>query len=185
MRIYATQPRLKVQPLQPARFSAGDRSGHSSVFIRHLSGGGISVMEGNSWSSIFNAPDAEEELQLEPDKPIVLGRQNGGDVPYLQKGYRPSNTMPGTNAPITQSDETVSRAHFQLIARADGSIDFVNGVPGRDNQLRAPTNGTTLLAPENRSLNPGEIYNIAAGQAAKLKLGATTIILISANGIKV
>jgi hypothetical protein len=66
-------------------------------------------------------------------------------------------------------DNYVSRAHFMLKA-VGGGILLVNGVPGRDGNLRPPPNGTFLVEPESRRFGAGEEYWVATGSAVVVRL---------------
>src|SRR5215510_9629688 len=58
-------------------------------------------------------------LQLSPDAPVIIGRQEGGEIEYLDPRYQPSPIMPGSGRTILQRDGRhqdifVSRGHFML-----------------------------------------------------------------------
>ena len=57
-------------------------------------------------------------------------------------------------------------------------ILFVNGVPRRGGGIRPPRNGTKMLAPANRPMDPGEEYMIEKGTAIKIRLPNGTEILL-------
>ena len=38
--------------------------------------------------------DGELRLQLQPDQPVVIGRQQGGEIEYLDPQYRPTQSLP-------------------------------------------------------------------------------------------
>ena len=109
---------------------------------------------------------AETELLLHPDRPVVVGRQQGGEVPYLDPSYVPTHIVPDSGRSVLLRDEQdlfVSRGHFLLRAVADGIV-LLNGVPKRGGGVRPPLNGTWLLAPEHRRLQDGEEYLIRKGE---------------------
>jgi len=114
--------------------------------------------------------DVEYQVKVSPDRPVVIGRSEGHDVPYLDPAYRPTRVLPGTGQSVMrqegrESDTWVSRGHFMLRAHP-GGIVFVNGVPHREGGIRPPMNGTWMLAPAHRKLDPEETYLIEHGQAA-------------------
>ncbi len=152
----------------------GDVDGRSDGSLEILSGGEVTV-----WSTIFPGRDGrpEYDLRLIPDRPVVVGRSEGEPPEYLDPAYRPTRIVPGTGQGVlhssgTRSDLYVSRAHFMLRAIASGIL-FVNGVPRRGGGTRPPVNGTHLVVPDDRDLDPGEEYLIASG---------TRIIVLLPNG---
>lgn len=151
-----------------------DRAGQSDGSLVILSGGEVTV-----WSTIFPDRDGRPEyaLRLTPDRPVVVGRSEGGAPEYLDPAYQPTRIVPGTGQGVLHScgmgsDLFVSRGHFTLHAIV-GGILFVNGVPRRGGGTRPPVNGTHLVAPDDRDLEPGEEYLIASG---------TRIIVLLPNG---
>ena len=58
---------------------------------------------------------------------------------------------------------------------------FVNGVPQRGGGIRPPLNGTRLVAPEGRALDPGEEYLIESGTAMVVQLPNRTELRIDAK----
>ena len=144
--------------------------------------GSISVLSGcelTVWSSVHLGRDGRPryELRLTPDRPVVVGRGNGHTPHYLDPVYRPTRIVPGTGQDILHSggqgrDRYVSRGHFMLRA-IGGGILFVNGVPRRGGGLRPPLNGTWMVAPDRRALEPGEEYLILSG---------TCLIIVLPNG---
>lgn len=138
----------------------------------HGSDGSIAVLSGcevTIWSSGSLGRDRRPEyaLRLAPDQPIVVGRSQGHVPEYLDPAYCPTRIVPGTGQCVlhsggTGSDRYVSRGHFMLRAMP-GGILFVNGVPRRGGGLRPPKNGTWLVAPERRTMEPGEEYRIESG----------------------
>ncbi|MFO0965390.1 MAG: hypothetical protein U0793_07365 [Gemmataceae bacterium] len=144
-----------------------------------LSGSGITL-----WSSLTGGTETmrEAQLRLEPDAPVILGRAEGWDVPYLDPTYRATAIVPSSGQRVLNGsalDGTVSRAHLTL-RRAAGGILLVNGVPRRGGGVRPPLNGTVLLAPAPRPLGPGEEYLIASGAAVVLRLPNSAEIQIAA-----
>src|SRR5262245_14848387 len=126
----------------------------------------------------------ESRLRLSEDRPVVVGRAEGYRVPYLNPRYRATTKMPGTGNSILHSqghgnDICVSRGHFMLRS-SPGGIAFVNGVPKVGGGIRPPVNGTRLLEPTQRELQPGEEYLIDHGQAIRLELPNGTVIQIKA-----
>src|ERR1043165_8916517 len=74
-------------------------------------------------------------LRLDPDRPVIIGRQEGSEIPYLDPSYRATPLLPETGKSILRSggkgeDAYVSRGHFMLRA-CSGGILFVTGVPQR------------------------------------------------------
>jgi len=124
------------------------------------------------WSATdtAQATDAEFRVQISPDRPVIVGRSEGHEVPYLDPTYTPTRVVPGTGQTVMRNDGrgddiNVSRGHFML--RADpGGVLFVNGVPHREGGIRPPVNGTWLLSPTRRKLDPEEAYLIEHGQIA-------------------
>src|SRR5262245_28428716 len=84
-----------------------------------LSSGSISVLAGSTlalWSDSSPCPETRFscELQIAPHRPVVVGRAEGHEVPYLDPAYRPTRIMPGTGEPILRAgghgaDKRVSR----------------------------------------------------------------------------
>ena len=58
-----------------------------------LSGSGITL-----WSSLTGGTETmrEAQLRLEPDAPVILGRAEGWDVPYLDPTYRATAIVPSS-----------------------------------------------------------------------------------------
>jgi hypothetical protein len=127
----------------------------------------------------------ETQVQLQPGKPIVVGRQEGGEVPYLDPGYLPTHILPDTgHSVLTHSssgrDGWVSRGHFLLKAVPDGVV-LLNGVPRRGGGVRPPLNGTWLVEPQRRRMDEGEEYLIRKGDAARIELPNGVRVLIHAT----
>lgn len=126
----------------------------------------------------------ELRLQLQPNQPIVIGRQQGGHIEYLDPQYQPTPMMPDSfRSILTSSDKNdkhdmaVSRGHFMLKGSPLGIL-LVNGVPRRGGGLRPPMNGTLLLEPVHRWLEKEEEYLIERGSSAKIRLPNGTVILL-------
>jgi hypothetical protein len=139
----------------------------SSAYLRVTPGSSLTLW---SVADPAHATDLEFQVQIAPDRPAIVGRSNGYEVPYLDPAYRPTRIVPGTGQTVMLEDGhgrdiVVSRGHFMLRAHA-GGILFVNGVPRRGGGIRPPLNGTWLLSPTRRLLNPEEEYLIEHGQAA-------------------
>jgi hypothetical protein len=139
----------------------------SSVSLSFSPGSSLTL-----WSAARPSHDTATECRLEvaPDRPVIVGRAEGHEVPYLDPAYRPTRVVPGTGQTVLQEDGrggdvTVSRGHFMLRAHPGGVL-FVNGVPRRGGGVRPPMNGTWLVAPTRRRLDPEEAYLIEHGQAA-------------------
>ena len=149
-------------------------SGHLAV----LSGGGLTV-----WSA-EGSVDTAGELQLSPDRPAIIGRQEGGEIEYLDPAYQPTQMVPETGQSVVTSagqgaDIYVSRGHFMLRGSADGIV-LVDGVPRRGGGVRPPINGTWLVAPVRRFMEPGEEYLIGHGASVVLRLPNQCVVRISA-----
>jgi hypothetical protein len=143
----------------------------SSGSLSMLSGGGITICGGTD-----TAADTltECELKLAPNRPAVIGRAEGYPVPYLDPAYKATRLLPGTGQSVLHSggdgtDTYVSRGHFMLRASA-GGIMLVNGVPRCGGGVRPPLNGTWMLYPVRRLLDPGEEFLITSGSAVVLWL---------------
>ena len=151
----------------------------------------ISIVEGpalNLWS-IATATEgktkSELKLQLQPDQSVVIGRQEGGEIEYLDPRYHPTQMLPKSNKRVVTSidrghDRCVSRGHFMLRGSVCGIL-FVNGVPRRGGGIRPPMNGTVMLAPGHRSMDHGEEYMIERGTTIKIMLPNGTVILLGAE----
>ena len=149
--------------------------------------GSLSVLSGECLTVWGAGPasgdtDLEREcaLRLEPDRPAIVGRAEGSEVPYLDPAYRPTTVLPGTARTVLHSgghgrDLCLSRGHFMLRATPAGIL-LVNGVPRRGGGMRPPVNGTRLLLPDQRWLLPGEEYVIEHG---------THVVLWLPNGSEV
>ena len=151
----------------------------------------ISIVEGqtlNLWS-IATATEGktkeELKLQLQPDQSVVIGRQEGGEIEYLDPRYHPTQMLPNSTRPVVTSfghgsDRAVSRGHFMLKDSLHGIL-LLNGVPRRGGGIRPPLNGTVMLEPDYRQLKQAEEYLIEREAAAKSRLPNGTVILLRAE----
>jgi hypothetical protein len=151
----------------------------------------VSIVEGptlNLWSiatATEGKTDNELKLQLQPDQSVVVGRQEGGEIEYLDPRYQPTRMLPNPSRPVVTSfyhgtDRCVSRGHFMLRGSARGIL-LLNAVPRRGGGIRPPKNGTVLLEPVYRSMQQGEEYMIERGAVAKICLPNGTVILLGAE----
>lgn len=135
-----------------------------------LSGPAVTIW---SSSSPRGSIQPNYRLSLQPDRPVIIGRSEGYPVPYLDPAYQATAVMPGSGQRVLTGakhhDCSVSRGHFMLRG-AGGGILLVNGVPHVGGGIRPPTNGTWLLAPQRRHLEPGEEYRIEGGSSVVLQL---------------
>ena len=121
-------------------------------------------------------------VQLQPDQSVVIGRQEGGRIEYLDPSYCPTQMLPNSSERVVATeargnDKFVSRGHFLLRGAVTGIL-FVNGVPRLSGGIRPPLNGTQLLEPDCRSMGAGEEYLIEKGSAIKIRLpNGTTAVL--------
>jgi hypothetical protein len=146
-------------------------------------GGGLTIWADTGVASAGET-QAELRLVLQPDSLVVIGRQQGGEVPYLDPRYTPTHVLPDSGSSILTGigdgrDTAVSRGHFVLRGSPTGLV-LVNGVPRPEGGIRPPRNGTVLLEPEDRPLGPGEEYPIPHGQSATIRLPNGTRVLIHA-----
>lgn len=132
-------------------------------------------------------PDSctQVRLELQPDQPTIVGRcpDPNYEVPYLEVGYHSFDLMPGTCESVlqyTERDLIVSRAHFMLKQLGAGVL-FTNGVPRRGGGIRPPLNGTRLLTPEDRLIEPAEELFIPRGEEITIRLPNDTILEIAAR----
>jgi hypothetical protein len=151
----------------------------------------VSIVEGaalNLWS-IATATEGktkeELKLQLQPDQSVVIGRQEGGEIEYLDPRYQPTQMLPNSSQRVITSvskgnNVSVSRGHFMLKSSIHG-IMLLNGVPRRGGGIRPPLNGTVMLEPVYHSMGEGEEYLIENGSAAKIRLPNGTVILLRAE----
>ena len=152
----------------------------------------VSIVEGpplSLWSLPTMIMDGETKaqlsLQLQPDQAVVIGRQEGGQIEYLDPRYQPTQMLPNSIRRVVTSldrgrDACVSRGHFMLKRSLHGIV-LVNGVPRRGGGIRPPLNGTEMLEPDCRSLGEGEEYVIESGASVKIRLPNETVILLRAE----
>ncbi len=123
-------------------------------------------------------------LQLQPEQAIIIGRQEGGQIDYLDPRYHPTRMVPNTGQAVVttfgESDRRVSRGHFMLRGSA-GGILLVNGVPRRGGGIRPPLNGTVMLQPVAREMLAGEEFLIEHGSTATIRLPNCTVICLGAD----
>ena len=140
----------------------------------------------NLWSAgVATETEGEYKFALAPNQAAVIGRQEGGEIEYLDPAYRPTQMMPGGEKPIVASarhgdDIRVSRGHFMLRGSVDGIV-FINGVPRRGGGIRTPLNGTVMLAPQARQMTDAEEWLIPRGDSVRLQLPNHLIVCIAAN----
>jgi hypothetical protein len=169
---------MNVMDASPAQV---DEESISFVSLSVVSGDPVTLWSAGDQSDT----QTECELQLAPDRPAIVGRSDGYPVPYLDPAYRPTTMVPGTRQSVLLNgghgrDLVVSRGHFMLKA-AGGGVTFVNGVPRPGGGIRPPTNGTVLVNPNRRNLEPGEEVLIEAGTGILLRLPNGSDIRIEAR----
>lgn len=95
---------------------------------------GLSGLTAWSLGEVTPGPEGRLRTQLRPDCPLVVGRQEGGETPYLDPRYRPTRLAPGSSRTVltgdAKADGWVSRGHFMLTYHARGVV-LTNGVPHR------------------------------------------------------
>jgi hypothetical protein len=129
---------------------------------------------------------AELALGLAPGRLVVVGRATPDcPVPYLDPAYRATPMLPDTQQSVLHGNDPadifVSRAHFTLRSGADGAVVFTNGVPRVGGGIRPPMNGTKLMAPAVRYLEPGEEVLIPFGEAIAIRLPNRCVLQLKAN----
>jgi hypothetical protein len=138
-------------------------------------------------TTVGNAtPRSCVELCLSPNRPIVIGRAQGHEVPYLDPAYQATPIVPESGQCVLRSrgrkeDKYVSRAHFTLRGLVAGGIVLTNGVPRLGGGVRPPLNWTYLLAPVFRRLDPGEEVEIASGSDITIGLPNNCVIRLAAR----
>jgi hypothetical protein len=151
----------------------------------------VSIIEGsklNLWSiAKVTERKAEREFQvdLRPGQAVVIGRQEGGKIEYLDPRFRSTQMLPNSNRRVVTSlgrgkDRSVSRAHFMLKGSRHGIL-LINGVPQNGGGIRPPLNGTHMLEPVNRWLDDSEKILIEHGRTVKIRLPNDTVILLRAE----
>jgi hypothetical protein len=148
---------------------------------------GLSVDGGkvNLWSYVlFSESKGERTLVLAPGQMVVIGRQQGGKLEYLDPSFVPTQLVPDSGKTVLtmnyKKDSRVSRGHFTLRGSTQGIL-LVNGVPGVDGGIRPPTNWTFLLEPVRRLLKNGEEYLVERGASVRIGLPNETRILLRAS----
>ena len=116
---------------------------------------------------------------------MVIGRQEGGEIEYLDPRYHPTQLLPNSSQRVVTSigrgaDICVSRGHFMLKGSLHGIL-LLNGVPRRGGGIRPPRNWTMMLEPDHRMMKQGEEYMIERGAATKIRLPNDTVILFRAE----
>jgi hypothetical protein len=132
-----------------------------------------------------SASPASLQLQIHPDRPVIVGRQQGGETPYLDPLYQPTPMLPKSGRTILRrsgkgEDRYVSRGHFMLRSHSCGVV-LVNGVPKRGGGIRSPLNGTWLLTPVRRALQDEEEYLIERGATVRIWLPNEVTVQILAG----
>ncbi len=168
--------------LDPDEWEDDSSNSHASL---SFSGTGSLTLWSDPRTTSSGRTATESLLSLHPSRPVVVGRQQGGEVPYLDPAYVPTRIVPETGQPVLTHDVNgrdswVSRGHFLLRAVSDG-VMMLNGVPRRGGGIRPPINGTQLLEPVGRRMEDGEEYLIPKGKAARFQLPNGTQVLIHAG----
>ncbi|MBM4071868.1 MAG: hypothetical protein FJ271_23525 [Planctomycetes bacterium] len=164
---------------------------HRQALDAGISHGSIAVEGGPSvtlWSLTGRTaedPLATMRFQLQPEECAVIGRAEGGEVPYLDPRFTPTQIVPSTGQSVltqggTGTDLSVSRGHFMLRGVNFGLV-LINGVPRRGGGIRPPINGTVRLAPQYRWMAPEEEFWIKPGKDVRIRLPNSTVIAIRAE----
>ena len=129
--------------------------------------------------------DTEFKFQIQPDQAVVIGRQQGGRIEYLDERYQPTQLVPNSAQRVVGShdkvaDNRVSRGHFMLRDSPRG-LELVNGVPRHGGGIRPPINGTKMLKPERRTMQDGEDFVIERGKSVTICLPNGTVIVLGAE----
>ena len=165
-----------VMKTSPARLD--DCPASSSVSLSTDEGCSLTMWGGDPVKSM---PTGELKTEVGPDRPLVIGRQDGGETPYLDPRYRPTPLAPirpAPSSPGNEKDNWVSRGHFMIKASPTGVV-LVNGVPHREGGIRPPLNGTWLVAPVQRRMEAGEEYLILRGTSVQICLPNASVVLIA------
>src|SRR5262245_12162551 len=89
-----------------------------------MSGGGLTLWSASD--TLHPDTDTNYQLALRPDERVVVGRQQGGDLEYLDPSCRPTQLLPNTfHSVLTQrplEDSYVSRGHFTLLGVPHGLV---------------------------------------------------------------
>jgi hypothetical protein len=159
----------------------GDRIARDDSSVSLSCDGGTLSM----WSAgTFTETEGEHVLQLAPGQLVVIGRQQGGRLKYLDPSFVPTQLVPDSDQTVLtdnpQQDNWVSRGHFSLRGSAQGVV-LVNGVPGVNGGIRPPTNWTALLEPDYRIMEKGEEFLVERGASARIQLPNGARILLRAS----
>jgi hypothetical protein len=161
-----------------------DDEADSILSVSHVSGPAVDLWSANTATEGNTA--SQFTLALSPERSIVIGRQEGGRIEYLDRRYRPTQMLPNTDRRVVQSDghdgpdRCVSRGHFMLKGCTRGIL-FVNGVPRAGGGVRPPLNGTVMLAPDHRAMVQGEELLIDRGSAITIRLPNHAVLLLRAE----
>jgi hypothetical protein len=159
-----------------------DTCGDSALSISIISGPGLSLWSDTTASQ--GETGKELALRLQPERIVIIGRQEGGEIEYLDPHYHPTQMLPNSGRPVVTSlhgeaDRRVSRGHFMLRGTSAGIL-LVNGVPRRGGGIRPPLNGTVMVEPAHRQMADGEEHLIEHGNSAMIRLPNLTVVLICA-----
>ena len=154
--------------------------GHDSIAEISVTGGSLTL-----WGlQTLQETGPKVALRLDPDAPIIVGGQEGGQIPYMDPTYQSTQIGPDGQSVLTSfghgRDISVSRGHFMLRSSPHGVL-FVNGVPRRGGGIRPPVNGTQLVAPTARWFAQGEEFVVERGQSIKIRLPNGTEVTIAAG----
>lgn len=154
--------------------------GHDSIAEISVTGGSVTL-----WGlETSEETGPKVSLRLDPSAPIIVGRQEGGQIPYMDPAYQSTQIGPDGQSVLTSfghgRDVCVSRGHFMLRSSPHGVL-FVNGVPKRGGGIRPPVNGTQLVAPAARWFAQGEEFVVERGQSIKIRLPNGTEVNIAAG----
>jgi len=125
----------------------------------------------------------ETSLDLSPHELVVIGRQQGGRLEYLDPSYTPSQLVPDSGQSVLMNDAKdtyVSRGHFTLKGSSKGILLLI-GVPGVEGGVRLPVNWTFMVEPVYREMKKGEVFLVERGSSVKIMLPNEARILISAT----
>jgi hypothetical protein len=171
----------------------GSTDGGSSCHVALLDGPSVTFWACpgtavHALTVVHEVPDSVAELALclAPERLLVVGRSTGrSPVPYLDPAYSPTPILPDSGQSVLrghdETDNWVSRAHFTLRGAPGGGIVFTNGVPRVGGGLRPPLNGTKLLSPTVRWLDPGEEVLIGFGEAVAVRLPNRCVLQLRAH----
>jgi hypothetical protein len=163
-----------------------DKGPDSLVSISHIAGPIVNAWSAAPATGMDGDTMNQLKLQLRPEQGVVIGRQEGGRISYLDPRWRPTQLIPDSGRRVVQSnasegpDNWVSRGHF-LLKSSHLGIVFVNGVPRDGGGIRPPTNGTEMLAPESRRMEQGEEFLIDRGAEITIRLPNRTVLQLRAE----